>query len=122
MSFVAPRVLDSGLLALTIEADTLHICTEPVMTYDDVIDKSIANKLPITISEPSDSENYSGRNVTVAAFSDGIINKTGMAIAYALIDSARNILLASGLIQNPILLHEGNIFTLETFTIGIPSA
>lgn len=121
MGFIADWVLDYGLVVLTSEADSLHICTTMPATYADAVD-SIAVKLAPQISEPFSSDTYPGRKVRVGPVNDGSITGTGTGTFWALVDSASERLLAAGPVATPDMLHAGNFFELAEFTIGIPSS
>jgi hypothetical protein len=121
MQLIAPRVLQYGLIVLTNEADTLHICTELPVSYDYAVDLSIASKFPVLVSAPAASEQHSGQDVTVAPIADGEVSKTGLGKFFALVDSASGELLTAGPLEKPQKLNGGNLFALESFTIGIPA-
>lgn len=122
MSFLSDRVLDRGLSAITEEADTLHICTLMPYTFEDAVVLSVANKMPMLISPPFQSHIHSGRDVFVSEITDGTVTATGKGEYFALVDSVNGELLASGPLCEPIELNEGNLFTLNAFTIGIPTS
>lgn len=123
MGFVADRVLDHGLMVLTTEADSLHICTDFPATYEQATEEfSIAVKRAPAVSEPFFSETYPGRKVRVGPVTDGEVTGTEMGTFWALVDSASGTLLAAGPVATPDMLHAGNFFELAEFTIGIPSS
>jgi hypothetical protein len=123
MGFIADRVLDYGLMVLTAEADTLHVCTDLPANYEQAADAfSIAVKLAPTISEPFSSDTYPGRKVRVGPVTDGEVTGTALGTFWALVDSTSEALLAAGPVATPDMLHAGNLFELAEFTIGIPNS
>jgi hypothetical protein len=123
MAFIAARVFDYGLAVLTEETDTLHICTADPENFTEAVETySIAQKMPILVSDPEPSADQPGREVRVSAVTDGIVTATGKGRFVALVDSVNGRLLASGPMATPEMLTAGNLFSLTDFSIGIPAA
>ena len=61
-----------------------------------------------------------GREVVVAAISDGSVTGNGTATHYAIVDTVNSRLLATGSLSASQVVASGNTFTLGSFTIGIP--
>jgi hypothetical protein len=121
MGYLSGRVLDFGLIVLTKEADTLYLCTDMPATYEQASEVyAAAVKLAVQISEPRADDDSPARIVLVGPVLDGEVTETAVCPFWALVDSAREELLASGLIWNPELLRAGNLFELGVFKIGIP--
>jgi hypothetical protein len=60
-----------------------------------------------------------GREVEVAAISDGEVTGTGTASHWAITDGS-SVLIAAGALSASQAVTDGNTFTLAAFKIGIP--
>jgi hypothetical protein len=120
MSFLNDRVLDNGLQALTDEADRLDICSALPPTYLAATSTfSLGNRLAPTVSAPA-ARSPSGREVTIAAFADGLGTADGTAAYWALVDTVNSRLLAAGEMDEAFAITIGAPFSITDFTIGIP--
>jgi hypothetical protein len=61
-----------------------------------------------------------GRQVTVSAILDGVVDATDDATHWALTDDSEEAILVSGELLESQAVTEGNTFTLTAITIGIP--
>ena len=73
----------------------------------------------MSIGAPQD-RNAGGREVVVAAISDGTVTATGTATHYAILDTVNSRLLATGSLSASQAVTSGNTFTLSSTTVGIP--
>jgi hypothetical protein len=122
MPFIADRVLDLGLNVLDTEANRLDICSsEPAAYAAATGSASLGNKTSLSIGAPA-ARAPSGRRVTIAAITDGIVTATGTATHWAITDTANSRLLATGSLSASQVVTNGNTFTLGAFDIGIPGA
>ena len=114
------RVFDNGLTVLDTEANRLDITSQEATTYADATSTySLGNSTSLSIAAPSDRA-AGGREVVVAAISDGSVTATGTATHYAIVDTVNSRLLATGSLTASQPVTSGNTFTLGSFTIGIP--
>ena len=120
MAFLADDIFDSGLNVLNSATTTIHITsqeatsrTEATSTY------TLGNSTSLSIASPTDRSG-GGREVVVAAISDGSITGNGTATHYAIIDTTNSRLLATGSLTASQVVSSGNTFSLGSFTIGIP--
>ena len=122
MAFIADRVLDLGLNILSTEANRLDICSsEPVDFTAATTTASLGNKTSLSVGAPA-ARTPDGRKVTVAQITDGVIDGTGTATHYAIVDTVNSRLLATGSLSASQAVTSGNTFTLAAFDIGIPGA
>lgn len=120
MSTLGDRVLDNGLSVLNTEANRLDICSQEPTTYAEATSTyTLGNKTSPTIGAPAD-RGGGGREVTVSAISDGSVTGTDTATHWAITDTSNTRLLATGSLSASQAVTSGNIFTLGSFTIGIP--
>ena len=117
MATIADRVFDNGLTVLDTEANVIHICSAEPSVYGTL--NSLGNSSSLSIGAPADRSG-GGREVTVAAISDGSVTSTGTATHYAIVDTSNSRLLATGALSASQVVTSGNSFTLGSFTIGIP--
>jgi hypothetical protein len=114
------RVFDNGLTVLDTEANRLDITSQEATTYANATSTySLGNSTSLSIAAPSDRA-AGGREVVVAAISDGSVTATGTATHYAIVDTVNSRLLATGSLTASQPVTSGNTFTLGSFTIGIP--
>jgi|TARA_R110000868_G_scaffold3518_1_gene22356 hypothetical protein len=120
MSTLNNRVFDNGLTVLDTEANRLDITSQEATTYAGASSTySLGNSTSLSIAAPSD-RGAGGREVVVAAISDGSVTGTGTATHYAIVDTVNSRLLATGSLTESQAVTSGNTFTLGSFTIGIP--
>ena len=80
---------------------------------------ALGSSTSLSIGSPADRSG-GGREVTVAAVTDGSISATGTASHYAILDTSNTRLLATGSLSASQSVTSGNTFTLASFKIGIP--
>lgn len=113
-------MFDNGLTVLDTEANRLDITSQEATTYANATSTySLGNSTSLSIAAPSDRA-AGGREVVVAAISDGSVTATGTATHYAIVDTVNSRLLATGSLTASQPVTSGNTFTLGSFTIGIP--
>lgn len=120
MATLNDRVFDSGLTVLDTEANAIHITSQEATTYANATSTyTLGNSTSLSIGAPQDRSG-GGREVVVAAITDGSVTGTGTATHYAIVDSVNSRLLATGTLAASQSVTSGNTFTLSSVTIGIP--
>ena len=120
MATIADRVFDNGLTVLDTEGNRLDITSQEATTYAGATTTyTLGNKTALSIGAPADRTG-GGRDVTVAAITDGSVTATGTASHWAIVDTANSRLLATGALNASQAVTNGNTFTLASFKIGIP--
>jgi hypothetical protein len=120
MATLNDRVFDNGLTVLDTEANAIHITSQEATDYTDATSTStLGNSTSLSIGAPQDRTG-GGREVVVAAITDGSVTGTGTATHYAIVDTSNSRLLATGSLSASQAVTSGNTFTLSSVTIGIP--
>lgn len=120
MATLNDRVFDNGLSVLDTEANKILLTSQEATTYTEAnATYALGNSTSLSIAAPSDKSG-GGREVVVAAISDGSITGTGSATHYAIVDTSNSRLLATSSLSSSQSVTSGNSFTLASFTIGIP--
>jgi hypothetical protein len=120
MATLNDRVLDNGLTVLDTEADKIVITSQAATTYAEAnATFALGNSTSLSIAAPTD-RGAGGREVVVAAVSDGAVTATGTASHYAIIDTVNSRLLAVSTLTTSQAVTNGNTFTLSSISIGIP--
>lgn len=120
MASIADRVLDNGLTVLDTEANKITVTSQESTTYASANSThALGSSTSLSIGSPADRSG-GGREVTVAAVTDGSISATGTASHYAILDTSNTRLLATGSLSASQSVTSGNTFTLASFKIGIP--
>ena len=120
MATLNDRVFDNGLTVLDTEANAIHITSQEATSYTDATSTStLGNSTSLSIGAPRDRTG-GGREVVVAAITDGSVTGTGTATHYAIVDTVNSRLLATGSLAASQAVTSGNTFTLSSVTIGIP--
>tara|TARA_B100000497_G_scaffold28168_1_gene33065 strand:+ start:416 stop:787 length:372 start_codon:yes stop_codon:yes gene_type:complete len=120
MATLNDRVLDSGLSVLDTEANKIVVTSQEATTFTNAnATYALGNSTSLSIGAPADRSG-GGREVTVAAITDGSITGTGTATHYAIVDTTNSRLLATSALSASQSVTSGNTFTLASFTIGIP--
>jgi hypothetical protein len=120
MASLADRVFDNGLTVLDTEANRIDITSQESTTYAEATSThTLGNSTSLSIASPTDRSG-GGREVVVAAISDGSVSGTGTATHYAIVDTSHSRLLATGSLSASQSVTSGNTFSLASFTIGIP--
>ena len=120
MAFLSDRVFDNGLTVLDTEANRIDITSQQATSYAEATSTySLGNSTTLSIGAPQDRAG-GGREVVVAATTDGSVTGTGTATHYAIVDTANSRLLATGSLSASQVVTSGNTFTLSSVAIGIP--
>jgi hypothetical protein len=120
MATLGDRVFDAGLSALNTEANRLDICSQEPATFTEAtVTYTLGNKTSLSVGAPADRTG-GGREVEVAAITDGEVTATDTATHWAITDTVNSRLLATGALSASQAVTDGNTFTLAAFKIGIP--
>lgn len=119
MATLNDRVFDNGLTVLDTEANAIHVTSAEATDFANVSTVTLGNSTSLSIGAPADRTG-GGREVTVAAITDGSITGTGTATHYAIVDTANSRLLVTGSLTASQSVTSGNTFSLASFKIGIP--
>ena len=120
MASLGDRVFDNGLSVLDTEANAIHITSQEATTYAEATSTyTLGNSTTLSIGAPADRAG-GGREVTVAALSDGSVTGTGTATHFAIVHTVNSRLLATNTLNASQSVTSGNTFSLGSFSIGIP--
>lgn len=120
MATLNDRVLDSGLAVLDTEANKIVVTSQEATTFTNAnVTYALGNSTSLSIAAPT-NRSGGGREVVVAAITNGSITATGTATHYAIVDTTNSRLLATSTLSASQSVTSGNTFTLASFTIGIP--
>jgi len=120
MATLNNRVFDQGLSVLDLEANQIHVTSQEATSYAEAITTyTLGDSSSLSIGAPQDRTG-GGREVVVAAISDGSITGTGTATHYAIVDTTNSRLLATSTLTASQAVTNGNTFTLSAVSIGIP--
>jgi hypothetical protein len=121
---VASRVLDNGLSVLDTEADKVFICSQEPTTYAEASATYAlgvkAFAVGAVFGAPA-AGSPNGRKVSSAAITDGSVTATGTATHVAVVDSVNSRLLAVTSLLAPQAVTSGNLFTLGSWDVRLPS-
>ena len=120
MATLNDRVFDNGLSVLDTEANKIVITSQEATTYTEAnATYALGDSTSLSVGAPADRAG-GGREVTVAAITDGSVTGTGTATHYAIVDTANTRLLATSTLTASQSVTSGNTFTLSSVAIGIP--
>jgi hypothetical protein len=120
MATLNNRVFDNGLTVLDTEANRIDITSQEATSYAEATSTyTLGNSTSLSIGAPQDRSG-GGREVVVAAITDGSVTGTGTATHYAIVDTSNSRLLATGSLTASQSVTSGNTFTLSSVAIGIP--
>ena len=120
MASLDNRVFDNGLTVLDTEANRIYITSQEATTFVNATTTyALGNSASLSIGAPQDRPG-GGRQVVVAAITDGSVTGTGTATHYAIVDTVNSRLLATGSLTASQSVTTGNTFTLSSVAIGIP--
>ena len=120
MATLNDRVFDNGLTVLDTEANKIIITSQEATTYTEAnATYALGDSTSLSVGAPADRAG-GGREVTVAAITDGSVTSTGTATHYAIVDTANTRLLATSTLTASQSVTSGNTFTLSSVAIGIP--
>ena len=123
MAYINDVEIVALLQSIQDNVGTLHICSQQPATYTEAaVTYTLGNKVAPTVAEPSDRVG-GGREIVVAAITDGDVTGDGTATHWALVKTtATTRLLAAGLLGSSQAVTDGNPFTLTEFVVGVPDA
>jgi hypothetical protein len=119
MATLDNRVFDNGLTVLDTEANAIHITSAEASSFANVASVTLGNSTSLSIGAPQDRAG-GGREVVVAAITDGSVTGTGTATHYAIVDTVNSRLLATSTLTASQSVTSGNTFTLSSVAVGIP--
>jgi hypothetical protein len=120
MATLNDRVFDNGLTVLDTEANKILVTSQEATTFTEAnVTYALGNSTSLSIAAPSDRSG-GGREVVVAAITDGSVTGTGTATHYAIVDTVNSRLLATSTLTASQAVTSGNTFTLSSVSIGIP--
>jgi len=119
MATLNDRVFDNGLSTLDLEANAIHVTSAEATDFANVAAVTLGNSTSLSIGAPQDRTG-GGREVVVAAITDGSVTGTGTATHYAIVDTVNSRLLATSTLTASQSVTSGNTFTLSSVAIGIP--
>ena len=120
MAILDNRVFDNGLTVLDTEANKILITSQEATTFTEAnATYALGNSTSLSIGAPADRAG-GGREVVVAAITDGSVTGTGTATHYAIVDTVNSRLLATSTLTASQSATSGNTFTLSSVAIGIP--
>jgi hypothetical protein len=120
MATLDNRVFDNGLTVLDTEANKILITSQEATTFTEAnATYALGNSTSLSIGAPADRAG-GGREVVVAAITDGSVTGTGTATHYAIVDTVNSRLLATSTLTASQSVTSGNTFTLSSVAIGIP--
>ena len=120
VAFLDNSVFDQGLDTLDNVANKIVITSQQATTFAEAnATYALGDSTSVSIGAPADRAG-GGREVTVAAITDGSVTGTGTASHYALLNTTGSVLLAANSLTNGQAVTNGNTFTLGSFTVGIP--
>lgn len=117
---IGDRVFDNGLTVLDTEANALFICSQQPTTYTQAtVTYALGSKTSYSGGAPQDRTG-GGREVVFPAISDGSVSADGTATWFAVVDTGNSRLLAAQELNASQAVVNGNVFSLTSFTVGIP--
>lgn len=120
MALIGNNVFDQGLNYLNANASHQYICSQEPATYTEASSTyALGVKAAPSIAAPSDRTG-GGREVVVAAITDGSVTATGTASHYALVNQTGTELLAANSLASSQAVTSGNPWTTGSYAIGIP--
>jgi len=123
MTLYAPA-LDGGLNALHNNVNSIYLCNAEPNNYNDAVNTlALGNANPGaggTVLAPNDAL-PNGRIVRTIEITNGQSIVTGIAVAWALVDTVNKVLYASGLLSSSLAITVGNPFSLSAFSITFPA-
>jgi len=125
MALIVDAVFDVALAYIRDNVTTLTICTADPTTFSIATTEgtSMCGTVACTDGEiDAPANGTSGRDINIQAITDGAVTCSGTVTAshWALVTGT--ILLASGSLSADQSVTDGNIFTLDAFTIQINDA
>jgi len=113
-------IFDDGENELTNKTEKLYLLSgDPGLTWANIALMALGVKLSPAISAPADRVG-GGREVTIAAITDGVGVAVGLATNWALTDDSENKILATNELAIAKNIRVDSVFYVEEFTIAIP--
>jgi hypothetical protein len=104
MATLSDRVFDNGLSVLDTEANKILLTSQEATTYTEAnATYALGNSTSLAIAAPSD-RGAGGREVVVAAITDGAVTADGTATNYAIVDTD----LTADIVTGWCLLHHNS--------------
>lgn len=120
MATLGNRVFDNGLSVIGGEGTDIHVTSQEAADFTEATATyTLGNATMPGVTGPADRTG-GGREVTVAALTNGSITANGTVTHYAIVDTANSRLLATAALTASQVVTNGNTFSLDSFTIGIP--
>jgi len=120
MATLNDRVFDNGLTVLDTEANKILVTSQEATTYTEAnVTYALGDSTSLSIGAPQDRSG-GGREVIIAAITDGSVTGSGTVTHYAIVDTVNTRLLATGSLVATQVVTIGNTFTLSSVAIGIP--
>lgn len=122
MPTISDRVFDNGLTVLDTEANAVHICSAEPATYAAATTTvSLGSSASAAFGAPQDNSGAGGgREVVMAAITDGSVTADGTATHFAVVDTVNSRLLVTGALTASQAVTNGNDFSLGAITVGLP--
>lgn len=120
MATLGNRVFDNGLSVIGDEGTEIHVTSQEAADFTEATATyTLGNATMPGVAGPNDRAG-GGREVVVSALTDGTITGNGTVTHYAVVDSTNSRLLATAALTASQVVTDGNTFSLDSFTIGIP--
>lgn len=114
-------VFDNGLTTIITNTENLYICSTMPTTFAEASSTyKLGTKATPTFTGPSDGGAGGGRQITVDAISDGVVDADGTAGFWALCDNSASKLLVAQALASTQPVTTGNPFTLTAQNVQIP--
>lgn len=120
MPYINDEVFDGGLDYADVNGTKIDICSAEPADYAGIAAVTLGNETGLNTSVPEDGD-VDGRKVVVPAITDGDVTADGDAAYWALSDGSA-VLVASGALDSPQTVTNGNKFTLDAIDITIRNA
>lgn len=122
MAFMQDAAYDAALNYACDDVENLYLCSQEPATFTEASSTyKLATKATPTINAAADRAG-GGRQRTVAAITDGVVDSTGTATHWALADNSESELKATGALSASQSVTATNTFTLTAFELGIADA
>ncbi len=116
----ADYVCDNGLAAFS-SANAIYLCSQRPQSYFEAAFAYAVGFKQVTsgplFTPPIDDINLIGRAVVSSPITEGQVLTEGLALRWAAVDTANQRLIASGSLSNPVMLREGQSFSLSPWVV-----
>ena len=112
--------LDNGLQVFPTLCDRIYVCSGAITDFNSALSSALGFKNFGAGNAFSAISNAlpSGRQVSSIAFSDGSMTAGGTAVNWVAVDFSDSKLLAWGPLAAPVIVSQGQLFALSSFTIN----